>query len=79
MIQTYFTHPNYLVVQCWVHAMCLSPDTINQTGLHTYHYGNFFKEWVGCMPLGASCTHLVAIIDFSNAAMPFIIPVYLAL
>ena len=27
---TYFAHPDYLVVQCWVHCTYLSPDTVNQ-------------------------------------------------
>ena len=28
--QTYFPSPDYLVVQCWVHATFLHPDIINQ-------------------------------------------------
>ena len=37
----YLTNHDYSVVQCWVHATYLSPDTINQTGPHNYHYTTF--------------------------------------
>ena len=36
LAQTYFTHLDYLVVQCWVQATYLSADTINQIGPQTY-------------------------------------------
>ena len=39
---TYFANPDYLVVQCWVYVMHLSPDTINPTGYLTYHYTKIF-------------------------------------
>ena len=58
--QTYFTNPDYLVVQCWIHSSFLSPDKINQTEPHV--------QWVtllwaslqthGSNPLCKSCTAL---------------------
>ena len=29
--QTFFAHPDYLVVQCWIHTTYLFPDTDKQT------------------------------------------------
>ena len=45
MAWTYFANPDYLVLQCWVHATFLSSDTINQTESHVYHYINFLRMW----------------------------------
>ena len=36
LAQTYCVHPDYLVVQCWVHATYLSPDTVKQTSPQTF-------------------------------------------
>ena len=33
----YFVNPDYSTVQCWVQAIYLSTDAINQTEPHTYH------------------------------------------
>ena len=52
---TYFTYPDYLVVQCLAHTTYLSSDTINQTGSQSYQYVKFLKGWLGYMPLGAPC------------------------
>ena len=38
LAQIYVANPDYLVVQCWVHVTSLSPDTINETEPHVYHY-----------------------------------------
>ena len=35
---TYFTSPDYLVVQCWVHATSFHPDMINPTEPNIYCY-----------------------------------------
>ena len=70
---TYFTYPDYLVVQCWVYVTYLSPDTINQMGPHTYHYVKFLEGLVGYTPLGAPFNCIMAIIDKTNAAMPFVV------
>ena len=32
LVQTYFTHPDYFVVQCWVCVTYLFPDTVSQMG-----------------------------------------------
>ena len=70
---TYFTHPDYLVVQHWGPCHFSFPDTFNQTGPHVYHYVNFFLGRVSYKPLGTLCDCTVAIIDHSHAAMPFAI------
>ena len=77
--QTYFTNPNYSVAWCWVYAILLSPNTIIQTETHTYHYTKFFNCTVGYTHLGFSSTHLMAVIDFSNVVLPYVITAYLAL
>ena len=45
LMWTYFTLSDYLVALGWISATFLSPNTINQTGLHMYQYLKFF--W-GC-------------------------------
>ena len=76
LVQTYFTHPDYLVVQCWLYTTYLSPDTIKQMGSQTYRYGKFFDQQVGYIPLGDQCSHIVVIIYQTNAAMPFVVTAY---
>ena len=76
LAQTYLIHPDYLVVQCWVCAIYLSPDTINQIGPQTYHYFKFFERWLSYMPPGPWCDCIVDTIDKTNAAMPFIFTAY---
>ena len=68
---TYFANPDYLVVQCWSHAMHLSLDTINQTEPHTYHYTRFFEGTMGYMPFSIPCTELLAVIVVSIAVLSF--------
>ena len=80
LAQTYFTHPDSLVVQSWVHITYLLPDTISQTGPQTYCCVKLFEGWVGCMSFGIPCTHILVIIDQINAAIPFVFAAaYLAL
>ena len=38
LAQTDSANPDYLVVQCLVCDMFLSPDTVNKTEPHVYHY-----------------------------------------
>ena len=78
LAETYFTNPDYLVVQCRVNAF-LSPDTVNQTEPHVYHYTKFFEGVVGYMPLGFSCTRLLAVINSANSTLSFDLTAYLAL
>ena len=50
LVLTYFAHPDYLVIQDWIHATCLYPYTINQSGPHVYHYVMFFLGgWATCL------------------------------
>ena len=56
LAQTYFTNPHYLVVHFWDHATFLSPDTVNQTEPHIYHYTTFLEGVVGNMPSDLPCT-----------------------
>ena len=46
LLQTYFANPDSLDVQCWIHATFLSPDTVNQTEAHVYHYTKVFSMWL---------------------------------
>ena len=76
---TYFAHPDHLIVQCCVCTTYLSPDTINQPGPQPYHYVKFFVCRMGYTSLGTQCNSIMAMIYQSNAAIPFVITVYLAL
>ena len=42
LMWNYLSHPDYLVIQGWIYATSLYPDTTNQTGPHVYHYDKFF-------------------------------------
>ena len=44
-----------------------------------YHYTKFYEGTVGYMPLGVSCTRLVAVISFANTALPYVLNTYPAL
>ena len=47
--QAYITHPDYFMVQCWVHATYFVPDTITQMRPDVNHYySSFWGE--GYMP-----------------------------
>ena len=43
---------------------------------HTYHYVTLCEVGVSYMPQGTLFTQLMAIIDFTNAAMPFDVTAY---
>ena len=58
LMQTYFTHPEYLVDQCCVHTTCLSSDTGNQIGPLIYCYVKFF--WRG-WDTHLLVTHVIAL------------------
>ena len=45
LVPTYFTHSDYLVVQCWDHATYLFPDTVKQLQPQTYWYVKFSEGW----------------------------------
>ena len=73
---TYFAHHAYLVVQSWVHATYLFPDTVYQTGPHIYC--NFFwGGWATCP--WHSVLLIMAKIDQSHAAMPFVVTAFTAI
>ena len=76
---TYFTGSGYLVVQCWVCATLFHPGMINPTEPMIYCYTKFFEGVMACTPLGFHCTRLVAVINYSNAALPFIATAFPAL
>ena len=77
-VQTYFTNPDYLEVQSWAHTTSLFLDNVYQMGSHVYHYVNFLLGRLGYTPLGAPWDYIMAKIDHSNAAMPFVITAFLA-
>ena len=51
LAQTYFTNLDYMVVQCWVKTIYLSPDTVNSMGfasiimLHSFWKGGIHVFW----------------------------------
>ena len=51
---TYFTSPDYFVIQCWFCSMFFHSDAINPTGSHDYHYTKFSEGIVGTI-LWAFC------------------------
>ena len=51
-------------------------NTTNQMGPHTYHYVKSFMGRVGYMPLGTLCNCIMALIDQTNTAMPFVNTAY---
>ena len=77
-MQTYFVNHDYLVVQDWLYATFLSPDTVNQTESHVCHC-TFFYCAVGYPPLGLPCIRVMAVISFANAVMPYVFTASLAL
>ena len=70
--QAYLAHPEHLVAQCWVCITYLSPDTVNQVEPKTCHYVRFIAGRVVYMPPGTLCDCIMAIIGYSNAAVPFV-------
>ena len=75
LAQTYFSSPDYSVVQDWIHATFLTPDTINQTQSPVYHYTKFLMVW-WVTHLWASFVILTAIISFANPTMPYVLTAY---
>ena len=75
---TYFTSPDYSVVQCWVHSMFFSPIPLTkQNPMHIIIFS--FEDVVDYMPLGFPCIQPMDVIDFSNDPLPFVITAYPAL
>ena len=42
LVWSYFCHPDFLVVQCWICTTFLFLDTVTQTGPQVYHYVKLF-------------------------------------
>ena len=79
--QIYFARPDCLSVQCWVHSTFFHSNIINPTEPNIYHYTKLFGIVVGYTPLDFPCTQLVATINYSNGALPFVVtafPAYIA-
>ena len=72
LVQTSLTHPDYLVVQCWVHAAYLSPDTVKLVPQSSFKWGWNTHSW-------HPTQSLMAVIDHSFATIPFVITSFLAL
>ena len=77
--QTYFASLDYLVDQCWDCSSFFCPDTINPTELNIYHYTKFFEGVVGYTFLDFPCTQLMAVKNYSYAALPFVVTTFPAL
>ena len=72
---TYFTNLGHMFFQCWVCAAYSSPNKISHTETHVYHYTKFLK-CSGLHTLGFTCTKLVTVICFANAALPNVLTAY---
>ena len=50
LVQNYFFHPDYLIIQCWVHATLLFTGSITQKLVLTIFFEFFPREWwAACM------------------------------
>ena len=76
LAQISFTNPEYLVVQTGVHDPFLSPDAVRQTESNVYHYTKFLEGMVGYMPLSFPCARPMVVINFTNAALPYVLTAY---
>ena len=61
---SYISHPNYLVVQCWISAVVLFPDLINLKGDMFYIF-EVFPWVVGHMHEGTPFHHFKTIVDIA--------------
>ena len=59
--------------------MISHPDTINPTGPHVYHYIRFFDGIVGNNSMGVPVLKLMAVINYANATLPFVVAAFPAL
>ena len=76
---TYFASPDYLVVSWWLHCAFFCPDTCNPTKPNIYHYTKFLEGVVGYTLSHVPCIQLMALINYSNAVLPFVVTVFAAL
>ena len=56
-----------MVVQYWVHATILFPDSITPGGPQAHHFTRF-SPGVGHMHYGIPCHHIVTTVDIVDAA-----------
>ena len=63
LVQSYFSHPDYLVVQCQVQNTILFPDSKTHAGPHVYHFVKFFPEGVDYTHEGIICNHIITMLD----------------
>ena len=74
LVQPYFTKPDDVAVQCWIHTTFLFPDTVNQIG------DAYCSFWcVDYTPLGTPCDNNIILLDHSDTITPFIVTAYPAL
>ena len=60
--QSYFTHPDYLIIHCCIQATLLHPTLITPVGvLKVCRYLQIFEGVVGYMPNGAPYYHIISI------------------
>ena len=79
LLQTYITCPDYLMVQSWVFATFLFPNTVNKMVPQVYHNVVLFLDKMDYMLHCTPCHCTMGIVDHSNAEMPFVITTFLAL
>ena len=71
---SYFSYPDYLIVQYWIHAVILFPDSVTLQGMNIFILLKTCQGG-GHMHEGMPCHHIVAIID---VAYPFVITIFLS-
>ena len=71
-MQSYFSHPDYLVVQCWVqftvrNTVIYHPDSVTLRGPQVHCFSEFFPG-VGYTHEGVLCHHGMAIVRIIDDA-----------
>ena len=63
---SYFSHPDYLVVQCWFCATNFFLDLITPGKTQVHYFIKFFPRGVGHIHEGVSYHHKMGIVDITD-------------
>ena len=74
LVQTYFTHLIWSLKVRSTPPICFLIWLIRQGHMMTIMFSSF--QGMDYMPLGTPCNHIMAILDHSDAAQPFIVATY---
>ena len=73
---SHLSHPDYLVIQCWVYATILFLDSITTTGPCVHCFVKCFPWRVGYIHEGINCNYTMAIVDHLDATWLFVVTAY---